>query len=84
MATKKPDDAAAPPAMETRAVLAGAYLRVRSWRSYLTHAVEVNEAGVEVKVLCDRVQLDSLADRCASDPTAPPTCPACLRRLGRL
>jgi hypothetical protein len=69
--------------VETRAVLAGAYRGPDvSRRQLLTHAVAVDETGRELAVLCNRVGLDSLADRQASDPSAPPTCPSCVRRLG--
>lgn len=63
--------------IESRAVLAGAYTSNRG--RMLIHAVRVDDTGLELSVLCDRVSLDSLADRHASDPNAPPTCPACLR-----
>jgi hypothetical protein len=66
--------------IETRAVLAGAYLN-RDPQRMLRHVVRVDADGVAYAVLCDRVDLDSLADRFAGDPDAAPTCPTCLRRL---
>jgi hypothetical protein len=65
--------------IETRDVLAGAYM-ARKPLSLLSHAVIVDEQGLAVQVLCGRVNLDSLADRYASDPAAPPTCKICQRR----
>jgi hypothetical protein len=66
---------------ETREVLAGAY-RAGLPGTMLRHAVEVDEAGHAVRVLCNRVALDSLADRNAGDPHDEPTCRACLRVAG--
>lgn len=72
--------------LETREVLAGAYVRdIRDTR-LLTHAVEVNERGREIRVLCNRVTFDSLAD--AGSLTEfqrglEPTCPACARAWRR-
>ena len=68
--------------IETRAVLASAYTRQYRGR-LLTHAVEV-EDGMETRVLCGRVKLDSIADRYADDPRAVPTCLICYRRLLRI
>ncbi len=66
---------------ETRAVLADAY---QNRGPMLTHAVRLDADGNEVDALCGRVQVDSLADRFASDPHAPPTCPRCVKlRLAR-
>jgi hypothetical protein len=65
--------------IETREVLAGAYMSRSA--SMLSHAVEVDADGIELRVLCDRVELDNLADRFASDPYAAPTCKTCQRRL---
>lgn len=68
--------------IETREVLADAYLG-GSRRTMLSHAVEVDEAGKEIRVLCDRVKLDSLADHYAQDTTRLPTCGACRRLVQR-
>lgn len=66
---------------ETRAALAAAYHKSRHpGRRMLTHAVGITEQGGEW-VLCGRVALGSLADPCATDRTAAPTCEVCLRRL---
>lgn len=66
---------------QTRAVLAGAYKsRVKTT---LTHAAELNEAGREIAVLCGRVKVESLADECATDPFALPTCRVCRSRVQR-
>lgn len=68
--------------IETREVLAGAYLGPNKGRGrMLSHAVVVNGDRYAVDVLCRRVALDSLADRNASDPTATPTCERCIRAL---
>ena len=72
--------------IETREVLAGAYKRgVRDTR-LLTHAVEVDERGRELRVLCSRVKFDSLADRGSLTEFQrgfEPTCPACARAWRR-
>jgi hypothetical protein len=69
--------------IETRVLLGAVYRGLRS-RTYphrmLSHAVEVDDDGVEVRVLCGRVQLESLADPLAGDTAERPTCQACLRR----
>lgn len=65
--------------IETRGVLAGAY-SAKNPKSLLTHAVEVDATGSEVRVLCRRVQLDSLADSYSGDTTEPVTCPCCAKR----
>jgi hypothetical protein len=65
--------------VETREVLAGVYV-IR--RTMLTHSVELDDDGIERKVLC-RVRLGSLADAGSLDVGgrhARPTCPVCLRR----
>lgn len=71
--------------IETRAVLAAAYLGPNKGRyighRMLTHAVEVDDNDHDVRVLCGRVELDSLADRNAGDWRVAPTCESCVRRL---
>lgn len=67
-------------AVQTRAVLADAY-PAKHRGALLTHSVLVDAAGLELKVLCGRVQLDSLADEMATDRTAAPTCQTCRRKL---
>lgn len=67
-----------PREIQTRAVLAGAY-RARIAVT-LTHAAELDAAGDPVRVLCGRVDPESLADPLAGDPSAPPTCATCRRR----
>jgi hypothetical protein len=69
--------------IETREVLAEAYRGLQKGRSMLSHAVMVDEAGREVRVVCNCVKLDSIADRHASDPGAVPTCPRCRRIISR-
>ncbi len=74
---------------ETREVLAGAYSE-RSPKSFLTHTVEVTpdrtggapERGVggDIRVLCRRVKLESMADPYAGSTERKPTCPVCLAR----
>lgn len=67
--------------VETREVLAGAY-RGGVART-LSHAVVVDATGIAVEVLCNRVNVDNLADRYASDPHAPVSCTACRRAVQR-
>lgn len=69
--------------VETREVLADAYLGGVRVGNMLSHAVVVDDAGHETEVLCDRVKLDNLADCYASDPAAEPTCQICRRRLAK-
>lgn len=70
--------------IETREVLADAYIQSRKRGRMLSHAVEVDRDKFAVAVLCQRVDVHSLADRCASDPHAEPSCEACQRALRRL
>lgn len=65
----------------TRAVLASGY----PWTDgagprRLTHVVETTWLGTEVRVLCSRVQLANMADKHATDESAPATCSTCARR----
>ncbi len=73
------------PTIETREVLAWAYLRTRKkWQRLLTHAV-LMEDGRAVRVLCRRVRLDSIAgSNAGNDVNAEPTCTTCRRRKGRM
>jgi hypothetical protein len=66
-------------AIETRAVLAGAYKGAAGRAALLTHAAVVVEGDVTA-VLCGRVAPESLADEFAADTTAAPTCATCARR----
>jgi hypothetical protein len=61
--------------IETRAVLAGAYVQ-DSPTTTLTHAYD----PVADRVLCRRVRGKSLADACATDTEEPPTCSICAKR----
>ena len=45
----------------------------------LTHAAEVTKGKV-LRVICNRVSVDSLCDMALSTP---PTCPVCARRLAK-
>ncbi len=63
---------------ETRAVLAGAYKS--NAKSVLTHSVEVDAEGNELRVHCGRVELDHIADKYSGDTTEAPTCPRCAKR----
>lgn len=68
--------------IQTREILAAAYKGRRvSQRVLLSHAVMLDNVGRPLRVLCGRVQLHSLADEWASEPTLPPTCPRCLAAL---
>ncbi len=62
---------------ETRGVLAGAY---KSTKSLLTHSVEVDQNGNDIRVYCGRVELDHVADGFGGDTTEAPTCPRCQKR----
>lgn len=64
--------------IETREVLAGAYVRRNT--AMFTHAAFVDSDGRVVGPVCDRVKADSLADRYAgNDLDAEPTCRRCAR-----
>lgn len=63
---------------ETREVLAGAYAS-KNPKSLLTHAVEVDQDGRELRVACGRVELDNIADHYSGDVTRQPTCSRCRR-----
>ena len=66
--------------LETRAILAGAYRGTSvSRRTLLTHVAVVREDGSIARVLCGRVDIDSLADSGAMDVHAIPTCQTCAR-----
>lgn len=76
---------------ETRTVLAAAYeggVRRRSFASdaakvkparMLTHTVEVDDSEQAVRVLCNRVDLESICDQppWEGDYSTPPTCERC-------
>jgi len=62
--------------IEVRGVLAGAYAS-QKLDSLLTHAVEVDEAGNDVRVLCSRVKLENICDLNEGER---PTCPVCAKR----
>jgi hypothetical protein len=64
--------------IQTRGVLAGAYKSAA--KSMLKHAVECDANGYEVRVLCDRVDLDSIVDSGSGGLDLPVTCPVCKRR----
>lgn len=61
----------------TVGVLAGAY---KAAKTLLTHTMKVDAEGRSEEVLCDRVDLDNLADEYSGDADARPTCPVCARR----
>jgi hypothetical protein len=69
--------------IEVRGVLAGAYVSggrrkcPPSTQTFLTHAVAVDAEGRDIKVLCNRVALDSLCDVVVGGE---PSCPTCARR----
>jgi hypothetical protein len=65
-------------------VLAGAYGNFSKGKPMLRHAVLVDEDGNLIRVLCNKVNLDSLADIHAGNPMDAPTCETCKRRLGRI
>lgn len=68
------------PLLETREVLATAYLGPNKGASMLSHSVEVGASGSVIRALCDRVSPLSIADAGAQDITADPTCKTCLAR----
>lgn len=61
---------------QTRAVLAGAYLKGHR-ASLLTHSVDTENGDAP---LCSRVKADSIADEFADDVNAEPTCITCRAR----
>jgi hypothetical protein len=63
--------------LETREVLAAAYLGPNKGRTMLTHSVEIGERGSVIRALCRRVSPLSIADHHAQDTTLEPTCPNC-------
>jgi hypothetical protein len=67
---------------QTREVLAGAYVRKNP--VCLTHLVEVDADGFEIKTMCSKVKLDSICDSYGSDVEAKPTCPTCARKWDKL
>lgn len=75
---------------ETREVLAACYLGPNkgphTGRRMLTHAIELDDHGAEVRVLCDRVELSSIADAGANvgHHADVPTCKPCAARLLRI
>lgn len=72
--------------IETREVLAGAYLTGGlAERPMLTHAVVIDQDGRLVRTICRRVQLDSIADgNSGVDRGSEPTCLVCRRALKKL
>lgn len=66
--------------LETREVLAAAYLGPNKGRTMLSHSVECSDDGMVIRVLCDRVSRLSIADRYAQDIAAEPTCRHCRSR----
>jgi hypothetical protein len=69
----------------TRPVLAAAYPggRRSNPRTTLTHAIELDSDGRWLRVLCKRVELDSLCDYSDEPDETPPTCPRCASVLVR-
>lgn len=67
---------------ETRAVLGAAYKHDRT--AYLTHLVELNAEGEEIRVMCNRVKLEHLADPLAIPTGSMPTCHKCRVRWRNL
>jgi hypothetical protein len=67
--------------IETRGVLAGAYRSRKSLGDALTHSVEIDAEGNEVRALCSgRVKVENIADKYSGDTARRPTCPHCLAR----
>ena len=68
--------------IETRSVLAGAYIDLFERLRFLTHSVELNEHGIEIKVLGGRcVKLEHIADNNdGTDLNKKPTCLRCARK----
>lgn len=62
---------------ETRAALAASR---RSRSAELTHTAEIGDEGWPVRVLCNRIELDNLADEYACNVNARPTCKVCASR----
>lgn len=70
--------------IQTREVLAAAYLGPNKGRTMLSHAVEVSAEGAIIQVLCGRVSELSIADEYAQDITKAPTCKPCQAKLKKL
>lgn len=73
--------------IQTRGVLGGAYVKGKEEVQRLTHAVALNERGLEVRTLCRRVKLDNIADVFSEAPqtlVADPTCAVCQAKLQKL
>lgn len=69
--------------IETRGILAGAYVRQDDARTCLTHAVEVTEHdGWPIRALCGKVKVENIVpDRDGfTNPADVPTCKTCARR----
>lgn len=67
--------------IETREVLAGAYLRIDDRRRFLSHAVEIVD-GIPARVFCGRVNPENICDASAAPDSIHnvPTCATCARR----
>ncbi len=66
--------------LETREVLAAAYLGPNKGKTMLSHSCEVGASGMLIRVLCGRVSPLSIADKWAQDTTLEPTCKPCQRK----
>ena len=64
-------------------MLAGAYAS-RNPKSLLTHSVEVDARGDELRVYCGRVAIENVADRRGGDVDERPTCPRCAKHFDTL
>jgi hypothetical protein len=66
--------------LETREVLAEAYLGPNKGRTMLSHSCEIGASGMLIRVLCGRVSPLSIADKFAQDIALEPTCKVCQAR----
>lgn len=65
------------------APLAGAaYVKARTSKRCLTHAVELDAAGTPLRVLCGKVKLENILDDATQYDTQPLDCDACVKKFG--
>lgn len=65
--------------LKTFPLAAGAYVRLDTT---LTHACEIDDDGYPIRVICGRVQIESILDDLTAATDAPPTCKRCLSLSG--
>jgi hypothetical protein len=61
---------------------AAAYVKARTSKRCLTHAVELDAAGTPLRVLCGKVKLENILDDATQYDTHELDCNACVRKFG--